>query len=59
MKFWHEIPSESRNELKQKLLETIVSYANGPKLVLNRLCISVSIIRLIICLNNHYQYTEH
>lgn len=41
MKFWHEVPPESRDELKQKILETIIQFAGGPKLVLNRLCIAV------------------
>lgn len=42
MKYWHEVPKESHNELKQKLLEMIVSFGRGPKIVLDRLCISVS-----------------
>ncbi|XP_055377446.1 importin-13 [Condylostylus longicornis] len=42
MKFWTEVPPENREELKQKLLETIIQFANGPKIVLNRLCISLS-----------------
>ncbi|KAH8295021.1 hypothetical protein KR018_005942 [Drosophila ironensis] len=41
MKHWNEVPPESREELKQKILETIVQFAGGPKLVLNRLCISL------------------
>ena len=41
MKSWPEVPPENRAELKQKLLETIITFASGPKLVLNRLCISV------------------
>lgn len=42
MKFWHEVPPENRDELKQKLLEHIIMFAGGPKIVLNRLCIAVS-----------------
>ncbi|EDW13739.1 importin-13 [Drosophila mojavensis] len=42
MKYWHEVPPENREELKQKILETIVQFAAGPKLVLNRLCLSLS-----------------
>ncbi|EDW67091.1 importin-13 [Drosophila virilis] len=42
MKYWHEVPPENREELKQKILETIVQFAGGPKLVLNRLCLSLS-----------------
>lgn len=41
-KYWHEVPKENHEELKQKLLETIVSFGAGPKIVLNRLCIAVS-----------------
>ncbi|XP_065354856.1 importin-13 [Calliphora vicina] len=42
MKFWHEVPPENRDELKQKILEKIIQFAGGPKLVLNRLCIALS-----------------
>ncbi|XP_037947984.1 importin-13 [Teleopsis dalmanni] len=42
MKHWQEVPPESREELKQKILEKIVQFAAGPKLVLNRLCIALS-----------------
>ncbi|XP_037040753.1 importin-13 [Bradysia coprophila] len=42
MKFWHEVPKENHEELKQKLLETIVAFGAGPKIVLNRLCIALS-----------------
>lgn len=41
MKHWHEVPPENREELKQKILETIVQFARGPKIVLNRLCIAL------------------
>lgn len=42
VKHWNEVPTEMRNDLKVKLLEAIVTYASGPKLVLNRLCMSLS-----------------
>ncbi|ALC46488.1 cdm [Drosophila busckii] len=42
MKYWHEVPPESREELKQKILSTILQFAGGPKLVLNRLCLSLA-----------------
>lgn len=42
LKHWHEVPEANQNELRQKLFESIIMYANGPKIVLNRLCISVS-----------------
>lgn len=43
LKHWHEVPKENRDELRQKLFQSIIVYANGPKIVLNRLCISVNI----------------
>lgn len=45
LKYFSEVPKENYEELKQKLLETIVIFANGPKIVLNRLCIAVSRIK--------------
>lgn len=42
MKHWHELPKDSHEQLKQKLLETIVQFGGGPKVVLIRLCISLS-----------------
>ncbi|XP_001359959.2 importin-13 [Drosophila pseudoobscura] len=41
MKHWNEVPPENREELKQKILEKIVQFAGGPKIVLNRLCIAL------------------
>lgn len=43
IKHWKEVPAENRDELRQKLFQSITTYANGPKIVLNRLCISVSV----------------
>lgn len=45
MKHWHEVPEENHDELKQKLFQTIILFGNGPKIVLNRLCIAVSGMR--------------
>lgn len=42
VKNWTEVPKESYEELKQKLLDTIILFGAGPRIVLNRLCISVS-----------------
>lgn len=42
-KHWAEVPKEAHNEFKQKLLESIVLFGNGPKIVLCRLCISVGL----------------
>lgn len=47
MKYWHEVPPPSREELKLKILQTILLFASGPKLVLNRLCMSVSRVGFI------------
>lgn len=44
-KHWAEVPKEAHNEFKQKLLESIVLFGNGPKIVLSQLCISVSNLR--------------
>ncbi|XP_055593351.1 importin-13 [Uranotaenia lowii] len=42
-KHWAEIPKEAHVEFKQKLLESIVLFGNGPKIVLSQLCISLSV----------------
>ncbi|GAB0088696.1 Importin-13 [Sergentomyia squamirostris] len=42
LKYWHEVPKENHQELKEKILEAIVAFGGGPKLVLNRLCIAFS-----------------
>lgn len=44
LKHWHEVPKENRDELRQKLFASIILYANGQKIVLNRLCIAVFIL---------------
>lgn len=41
LKYWNEIPVDHYEWLKKRILEAIVSYAMGPKIVLNRLCITV------------------
>jgi hypothetical protein len=42
-KNWQEVPQSMHNELKEKILQKIVEFgANGTRLVLNRLCMSVS-----------------
>jgi hypothetical protein len=43
VKSWHQVPPEQYASLKKQLLEAIASYSSGPKIVLNRLCIAVSI----------------
>jgi hypothetical protein len=44
VKAWHQVPPEQYASLKKQLLEAIASYCIGPKIVLNRLCIAVSIV---------------
>lgn len=43
MKYWNEVPEDHYELLKKRILEAIISYAMGPKIVLNRLCIAVSL----------------
>ncbi|KAG7299544.1 hypothetical protein JYU34_016505 [Plutella xylostella] len=42
LRCWGEVPEESHEELKNKILHAVLSYAKGPKIVLNRLCISLA-----------------
>lgn len=42
LKDWAEVPVDQYEALKTKLLEAVVYFKEGPKIVLNRLCISVS-----------------
>ncbi|XP_072940741.1 importin-13 [Epargyreus clarus] len=42
LRCWNEVPPESYEELKQKLLQAVVNYSMGPKIVTNRLCISLA-----------------
>jgi len=46
VRFWHEVPPEQCESLKSKLLETIVHFANGPKVILTRLCVGLSALIL-------------
>lgn len=41
-KCWMEVPEESHEELKDKILQAIFTFSKGPKIVLNRLCISLA-----------------
>lgn len=52
MKYWNEVPEDHYELLKKRILEAIINYAMGPKIVLNRLCIAVS--ERIFMLNVHY-----
>lgn len=42
MRCWNEVPEDHYEFLKKRILEAIINYAMGPKIVLNRLCIAVS-----------------
>lgn len=41
MKHWNEIPEDHYELLKKRILDSIINYAMGPKIILNRLCITV------------------
>ncbi|KAL3867799.1 hypothetical protein ACJMK2_040646 [Sinanodonta woodiana] len=41
-KYWNEISSDHYDALRTRLLEKIVQFAQGPKMVLTRLCIALS-----------------
>lgn len=42
VKWWKEVPEDQYPDLKKRLLEAIVSHCLGPKIVLNKLCITLS-----------------
>lgn len=42
LKDWCDVPATEYEPLKQKLLESVIYFKDGPKIVLNRLCITVS-----------------
>ncbi|CAG9822074.1 unnamed protein product [Phaedon cochleariae] len=42
MKYWNEVPEDHYELLKKRILDSIITYAMGPKIVLNRLCITLS-----------------
>lgn len=44
LRCWSEVPPESHDALKENILEVILAYSKGPKIVTNRLCISVSFL---------------
>ncbi|KAI5711514.1 hypothetical protein M8J75_001001 [Diaphorina citri] len=39
---WKQIPTEDYETLKRKILDAVLCYATGPKVVFNRLCISLA-----------------
>ncbi|KAH9499827.1 Importin-13 [Bulinus truncatus] len=46
VRFWHEIPPDQYESLKSNLLQMIVQFALGPKIVLTRLCVGLSALVL-------------
>ncbi|CAH2075140.1 unnamed protein product, partial [Iphiclides podalirius] len=46
LRCWNEVPAESYDELKEKILQAVTSYTKGPKIVTNRLCISLAAVIL-------------
>ncbi|XP_045765024.1 importin-13 isoform X1 [Maniola jurtina] len=42
LRCWNEVPPESYTELKEKILQSVITYSKGPKIVTNRLCISLA-----------------
>ncbi|VVC90179.1 unnamed protein product [Leptidea sinapis] len=47
LRCWYELPPESYDELKNKILQAIITFMHGPKIVSNRLCISQGTIDLV------------
>ncbi|XP_065210283.1 importin-13 isoform X2 [Planococcus citri] len=43
LKDWCDVPANEYEPLKQKLLESVIHFKDGPKLVLNRLCITLAV----------------
>lgn len=41
-RFWQEIPADDYAAFREKLIDAVMFYANGPKIVLTRLCLAVS-----------------
>ncbi|KAL0892361.1 hypothetical protein ABMA27_015496 [Loxostege sticticalis] len=42
LRCWSEVPPQSHEELKEKILQAVFTYSKGPKIVTNRLCISLA-----------------
>ncbi|KAL5016362.1 hypothetical protein ScPMuIL_005951 [Solemya velum] len=51
-RYWGEVPADQYDSLKSKLLEKIITFATGPKMVLTRLCVSLASLAL-------HMMTEH
>ncbi|XP_064626443.1 importin-13-like isoform X2 [Lineus longissimus] len=45
-RYLHELPAEKLEELRKQLFERLLSFANGPKMVLTRLCVAMSALSI-------------
>ncbi|VDI21228.1 Hypothetical predicted protein [Mytilus galloprovincialis] len=41
-RFWHEVPPDQYDGLRSRLLDKIIEFGAGPKIVLTRLCVAIS-----------------
>ncbi|CAG2234836.1 unnamed protein product [Mytilus edulis] len=41
-RFWHEVPPDQYDGLRSRLLDKIIEFGAGPKIVLTRLCVALS-----------------
>lgn len=41
-RYWHEVPLDQYDGLRSRLLEKIIEFGAGPKIVLTRLCVTIS-----------------
>ena len=48
-RFWQEVPADSYVAFREKLINAVMFYADGPKIVLTRLCLAVGSVSHIKC----------
>nr|CAD7263457.1 unnamed protein product [Timema shepardi] len=51
VKCWHEIPADQYSSLKKHILQATVNYCMGPKIVVNKLCIAVSLSCVLVTID--------
>nr|CAD7416746.1 unnamed protein product [Timema poppensis] len=51
VKCWHEIPADQYSSLKKHILQATVNYCMGPKIVVNKLCIAVSLSCMLVTID--------
>ncbi|CAG2058310.1 unnamed protein product, partial [Timema podura] len=51
VKCWHEIPADQYSSLKKHILQATVNYCMGPKIVVNKLCIAVSLPCMLVMID--------